>query len=143
MKWFGIPKTSWHPANGLIGTVAKYIELVEEFEKCQAQLIIGMSENDLAPLFAVKFKHGEVQLVQLNEVKIKFPNLLKNFLLERIQFKKLDQPVNVQVNQQAQQDVESRNIVFFDENAPTRIIGMFALLFLLFRASKIYFVPLQ
>lgn len=110
---FPMSKNTWEPFDNL--TNCK--ESIEEFEISQAQLIIGIKKMESK--CAVKFNHGEIQMIALDEVKAKWPKLLQSFLMERLQFT-IDNYVD-----HCNGVVESKNVVFIDQNKLIRIIGKF------------------
>lgn len=60
---------------------------VEAYEKSLGLNIIGVKRNDLQEIsYAVMLKDGSVDLFSSIEVKNKWPHLLQNFLVSRIQF---------------------------------------------------------
>lgn len=83
VKWCNYPssKNRWEPIEGLTNCR----ESIDDFEKAQAQIIIGMKKAN-GTLYAMKFKDKSIQMVDSDEVKSTWPTILENYFMERIQF---------------------------------------------------------
>lgn len=115
MKWLDSTSKKWLP----LADLQNCTELVDAFEKNHGRAIIGIKKNVFDISYAVMFNDGSVDMVSSNEVKMKWPNLLENFLVHRIQF-----PQNIRINV-AHGDIETKALMILELNPPTRIIGDF------------------
>lgn len=113
MKWLGYPgsENTWESIEGL----TKCHESIDDFEKAEAQIIIGTKNTN--GIYAIKCRDKSIRLVDSNEVKKTWPRLLHNYLEERMQF-------TMENFTDTTESIES-NVVFITSNPLVRILGKY------------------
>lgn len=118
MKWLNEPtkSNSWEPKDELLRNCT---QLVEVFENPRALDIIGMKITDNGDVhYAVFSTGGFIDLIASDEVIRRWPDMLEKYFLSRVKFTMVNhEPYR------ADAVVESKVVVFMDENLPSQILG--------------------
>lgn len=103
-----------------IANLKNCVDFVDDYEKSLGIHIIGVRKMVFDISYAVLYKDGSVRMVSSNEVKKNWPNLLQNFLVDRIKFPRNSR---IQVAHGNTDAIETKTLIVLEANPPTRIIG--------------------
>lgn len=92
-------------------------ELVKDFENSRDQHIIGVKRADRA--YAMKFKDGSTRMVDAQQIQDEWPQLLEDYLLERITFTMDNHASLSSVNA----PIETTKVHFIHAKPPVKILG--------------------